>query len=121
VQTPKWNLAGLARYQWPVFDGGLALSADFNYRSKTIFNLSGNDETSSMGDYAVVNSRLSYGTEDEKWELAVFVNNLFDREYRVQHFDTGGDPLAFPNGFLGVIAEYYGRPRWVGGSVRYRF
>ncbi len=121
VQSPKWNISGLLRYQWPMLNGTMAIQGDVDYRSRTLFALSGNNNTSSMPGYAVANARLSYTTSDEKWEAAVFVNNLFDKEYRVQQFDISGDPLFFADGFLGLVEEYYGKPRWVGGSISYNF
>jgi iron complex outermembrane receptor protein len=121
VQSPKWNISGLVRYQWPMMNGNMAIQGDFDYRSGTIFNLSDNPNTGSIGGYTVVNTRLSYTTADEKWDVAVFANNIFDREYRVQQFDITGDPLFFADGFLGLVEEYYGRPRWIGGSISYNF
>ena len=50
---------------------------------------------------------------DDKWEVAVFAENVTDEEYVVQSFDIAA--------LLGWIEEYYGRPRWVGGSVSYSF
>ena len=63
--------------------------------------------------YHVANARLSRASQDDKWEVAVFTENITDEEYVVQSFD-----LAI---VLGWIEEYYGRPRWVGGSVIYNF
>jgi iron complex outermembrane receptor protein len=117
VQTPKWNVSGLARYQWPAFGGALAVQGDFDYRSAHIFGLADVFpefvDTLDHGDYLVANASLSYTTGDERWQVSVFVSNLFDREYRVQQFDLSG-PAIF-----GMVEEYYGRPRWVGGSIRY--
>ena len=122
VQSPKWNISGLVRYQWPMMNGNMAVQGDFDYRSGTLFNLSGNSNTGAMGGYSVFNTRLSYTTGDEKWSVAVFANNVFDREYRVQQFDITGDPfLGDPAAFLGMVEEYYGRPRWIGGSISYNF
>ncbi len=122
VQSPKWNISGLIRYEWPMMNGNMAIQFDGDYRSRVGFNLSNNDNTGSMGGFSIFNTRLSYTTQDEKWGVAVFVNNLFDREYRVQQFDISGDPfLGDPAAFLGLIEDYYGRPRWIGGSVSYNF
>ena len=41
------------------------------------------------------------------------VNNIADEEYLVQTFDLGA--------ILGMTEQYYGLPRWVGGSLRYTF
>ena len=102
-----------------MFNGSMAIQGDVDYRSRTFFNLSGNVDTSSMPGYAVGNIRLSYTTADGAWEAALFVNNVWDQEYRVQQFDLSGDPLLFADGFFGMIEEYYGKPQWIGGSIQY--
>lgn len=110
VQSPEWNLNGLVRYQWPAWQGNLAVQADFQYRSEVFFSLTRAPAVTQEG-YAVANARMSYTTEDERWEAAVFVNNLADEEYLVQTFDLAT--------VLGMTEQYYGLPRWVGGSVRF--
>ena len=113
VQTPKWNLSGLARYQWPALNGNMAVQGDFHYRSEHFHALTRSDGVTENG-YHVANARLSWASRDEKWEVAVFANNITDEEYIVQSFDS----LTV---FFGMVEEYYGRPRWVGGSVLYNF
>jgi iron complex outermembrane recepter protein len=112
VQSPKWNLNGLLRYEWPAFNGNLAVQGDFHYRSKHFFSLTKAPASTEDG-YAVANARMSYTTSDEKWGLSVFVNNLTDEEYLVQTFDLAT--------VLGMTEQYYGLPRWIGGSVSYNF
>lgn len=121
VQSPKWNISGLVRYEWPMFNGTMAIQGDVDFRDRTLFNLSGNLDTGSMPGYAVGNARLGYTTSDNKWEAAIFVNNIWDQSYRVQEFDLSGDPLIYANGFFGLVEEYYGKPRWVGGSIRFNW
>ena len=111
VQSPKWNLNGLARYEWPMFNGTMAIQGDFHYRSKHIFDLGGAPYSEESG-YWIANSRLNYKTADEHWEGAVFVRNMFDEEYRSVAFDLTG---------FGHVGSYYGKPRWVGGSVKYNW
>lgn len=109
VQSPEWNLNGLVRYQWPAWQGNLAVQADFQYRSEVYFSLTRSPAATQKG-YAVGNARMSYTTADKRWEAAVFVNNIADEEYLVQTFDLAT--------VLGMTEQYYGLPRWVGGSVR---
>ena len=112
VQSPKWNVNGLLRYQWPFWQGNLAVQADFQYRSKHFFSLTRAPASTQTG-YAIGNARLSYTTADDVWQAAVFVNNIADEEYLVQTFDLGA--------VLGMTEQFYGLPRWVGGSVGYSF
>jgi iron complex outermembrane receptor protein len=110
VQTPELNVNGLLRYAYPVWKGELAWQADFEYQSKKYFSTT---KASSIkeGGYVVGNVRVSYTTEDRVWETAFFVHNVADEEYVVAGFDVSGD--------FGWTEHYYGRPRWIGGSVRY--
>ncbi len=112
VQSPKWNLNGLLRYQWPFWQGNLAIQGDFQYRSKHFFSLTKAPASTQTG-YAIGNARLSYATSDNAWEAAVFVKNIADEKYLVQTFDLAA--------ILGMNEQYYGLPRWVGGSLRYSF
>ncbi len=113
VQSPKWNLNGLVRYEWSVPGGAaIAIQGDVHYRSEHFFSLTQAQAVTENG-YAVVNSRVSYTTADQKWEAAIFVNNLFDEEYLVQTFDLAT--------VLGMTEQYYGLPRWIGGSISYSF
>ena len=112
IQSPKWNLNGLVRYEWPVMNGIMAIQGDIHYRSRHYHALTRADAVTENG-YHVANARLSWSTADDKWELAVFAENITGEEYVVQSFDIAA--------LLGWIEEYYGRPRWVGGSLSYKF
>ncbi len=110
VQTPKWNVNGLLRYGWPMYGGELAVQGDFLYRSEHYFSITRAEAVTEDG-YIIGNARVSYATDDGKWEAAFFVKNLAGEEYIVQTFDLSDD--------LGMTEQYYGRPRWIGGSIRY--
>lgn len=110
VQAPHWTVNGLARYQWPVFSGNAAVQMDFRHRSKHYFSLT-RFEPSTEDGYIVANARVSYATGDGRWEAALFVKNFTDEEYLVQTFDLGF--------VLGMTEQYYGLPRWFGGSISY--
>lgn len=112
VQSPKWNLNGLLRYGWDQFGGRMAVQGDFQYRSEHFFSLTRSQAVTENG-YAIANARLSYTTNDDQWEAAVFVNNIADEEYLVQTFDLAT--------VLGMTEQYYGLPRWVGGSIRFNW
>ena len=112
IQSPEWNLNGLIRYEWPVMNGSMAIQGDIHYRSEHYHAVTLADAVTENG-YHLANARLSYTTADAKWEVAVFAENITDENYVVQSFDIAA--------LLGWIEEYYGRPRWVGGSVSYSF
>jgi len=112
IQSPKWNVNGLARYGFPAFGGELALQADFVYRDDIIFALSATPNVSQSA-YTVGNVSATYTSGDARWQISAFVHNVGDEEYQVQAFDLSG--LAV----FGMTEQYYGRPRWWGISGRY--
>jgi len=119
VQSPEWNHSGLIRYEWSVGNGSMAIQGDYDYRSGQLFALSGFN-TVNQGSYTVANASLGYLSDGNRWEVMLFVNNLLDEEYRVQQFDLSGN-LFVGDGVLGLVEEYYGRPRWAGLSLSFNF
>jgi iron complex outermembrane receptor protein len=95
-----------------MFNGSVAIQGDFQYRSEHFFSLTKAPASTEDG-YVIGNGRLSYTTDDDRWEAAVFVQNIADEEYLVQTFDLGF--------ILGMTEQYYGLPRWVGGSIRFNW
>ena len=119
VMSPEWNLNGLVRYEWPAFNGSIAIHGDFRYLSSQLFGLSGSGVLAE-GSHVVANTSIRYAPEGKRWEVAVFANNVFDEEYRVQKFDLSGN-IWVGDGIAGMVEEYYGRPRWVGASLMVNF
>lgn len=120
VQTPKWNLSGLMRYEAPIpsMDGAIAFQTDFQYRSKHYFNLTQLPASTENG-YAVVNGSIAWIPDSGNYELRFSVDNIFDEEYLVQIFDLSG--TLDQGGFFGMIEQYYGRPRTWKVSARFEF
>jgi len=110
VQTPRWNLNALARYEWNMLGGMMALQLDSQYRDKHTFALDVTEAVQS-DSYTISNMSISYTSGDENWGIRAFVDNLTDKEYLIQAFDLGAD--------FGLQEGYYGRPRWAGVSASY--
>ena len=107
VQSPKWNVNGLIRYQWPMLDGVMAAQFDMVHRSKHFFSLTGLPTVEENG-YVITNASLMYSSADDRWSVSAFVHNLGDEQHLVQTFDLSG-PAVF-----GMVEQYYNRPRWWG-------
>jgi len=118
VQTPKWNLNGLARYEFGVGSGRLALQVDANYRAKHYFALT-NLPASTESSYVVSNASATYYFKDDQWSMRFFVKNLTDKHYVVQTFDLSG--TVTNGGLFGLIEQYYGHPRMWGVNLSYAF
>ncbi len=111
--APELSINGLARYEWPAFGGSLAIQGDFNYVDDRFYSTI-NHPVLSDDDYFVANARLTYTSQDVCWDASLFVNNLTDVERTVYAFD-----LSYAGGGYGI--ESYAPPRWVGGSIGYRW
>jgi iron complex outermembrane receptor protein len=114
VKSPEWNLNALVRYEWPMFGGSMALQGDIVYIDEHIFALTG-AETVTEDGYSVANVSVSYTTSDQNWQVTGFIDNVGDEEYLVQTFDLSGTDV------FGITEQYYGRPRWWGVSLTYRW
>lgn len=119
VQTPKWNLNGLVRYEFDLGESGsLAFQADGVYRAKHYFALT-NFPASTGAGYFTANASVTWFEKDGKYSLRFFVQNLTNKKYLVQTFDLSG--TVSNGGLFGLIEQYYGRPRVWGANLSYSF
>lgn len=119
VQTPKWNLNGLVRYEFPVEGiGNIALQVDGAYRSEHFFALTNFDASRENG-YFLGNASVTWIAPSEKWSVRGFVQNLTGSEYLVQTFDLSGS--LSNGGLFGLVEQYYGRPRTYGVNLSVSF
>jgi iron complex outermembrane receptor protein len=110
VAAPDLTLNGMARYEWPALGGTMAAVANFHYQDETFYDIQ-NYDISRADDYIVGNARLQWTSMDDRWQAAFFIENLADEEYVTYTFDFTG-----PGGFNQL---HFGKPRWIGGSLRY--
>jgi iron complex outermembrane recepter protein len=111
-QAPPFSANALARYEFAIGAGTASIQGDVYYTDDFCFTTlcAPVEEERS---YTVANARIGYGAADGKWEVAAFVNNLFEEEYRVYAFDSSL--------FAGVVAGVYGKPRTYGVTASFRF
>jgi iron complex outermembrane receptor protein len=109
VAAPEWSFAGIAEYAIPLFGwGSLIPRWDVNYRSKAYLDPQMLDPISQDG-YWLHNARIAYRTPDERIEVAFWVANVFDEEYKVDVFDVTRD--------YNTILEVWGEPRMYGVTL----
>ena len=114
IQSPKFNLNALVRYEFDAGPGKLAAQVDGQYRSKHFFSLTGLETVEEDG-YVVMNASLRYAGPNNRWHITGFVHNFTDEEYLVQTFDLSGPDV------FGMVEQYFGRPRWAGVSLGVNF
>ena len=111
VAAPDITLSALARYEWDAFGGVMAALVKAKYQGETFFDIQ-NYRTARENGYVVADVRLQWTSADERWQLAGFVNNLADEEYLAYTFDFAS---------FGFNQQAWGRPRWAGASMMYRW
>ncbi len=111
-QAPSVSANALARYEFPLAGGTASIQGDVLYTDDFCFTVLC-APVESEESYTVANARIGYGAPDGRWEVAAFVNNLFEEEYRVYAFDSSL--------FSGVVAGVYGKPRTYGVTASFRF
>ena len=109
--SPDYTINALVRYTWSAFSGSLAVQADAMWTDDFYF-YAFNEPITFQDSYSLANARVSYTSGDEDWQIAFWVKNLTDEEYDVFKLDV-------------AVVSYCGcqpaLPRWVGGTVSYRW
>ncbi|RMF08971.1 MAG: TonB-dependent receptor [Alphaproteobacteria bacterium] len=108
--TPEFQFSGLVRYEWPAFNGRLAVSSDFSYSDSYFYNLR-NFDADKFDSYFMVNARIGWTSEDDRWEVAAQVKNITDERAGIQGFDLAT--------LCGCNEISFQPPRWFGLSVRH--
>jgi outer membrane receptor protein involved in Fe transport len=109
VAAPKWNFSVITEYEIPLFGwGSLVPQWDFSWRSKAYLDPQMVDPIS-QDAYWLHNARLAYRTPDDRVELAFWISNLLDEEYKVDVFDITRE--------TSTIYEVWGEPRTYGVTL----
>ncbi len=112
VLAPEFSANGLVRYTWDLPGGQFALQADFSHQDDHFFDVV-NQPNAREDAYTVWNARAAYSFGPTlNWELAAWVRNLTDEEYRLYTFDFTG-PGAFNQ-------QFFAPPRWYGATLSYQ-
>lgn len=84
--SPKFQLTGLARYSWPVGGGDMAVQASASYSDSFFYNLR-NFSADQFDSYVMVDARVGWDASNDRWGLALRINNLTDERAGIQGFD----------------------------------
>jgi iron complex outermembrane receptor protein len=110
--APHLTYNALARYNWALFGGVMAVEADMSYRGNR--SLSAIDQPGLHGDsYALVNGALEWTTASGNWSFKAWGKNLTNKVFYTTKFDV--------TTITGQVEEVVGAPRWYGGTIAYHF
>jgi iron complex outermembrane receptor protein len=127
VASPQFTFSTAVEFEVPLGGWGWLIPRyGFTYKSETFFDPSGGqglpvregkdplpDLALGQKGYLLHNVRLAYRSPDGKIELAFWVRNLFEEEYKIDAFDV---TEAFD-----LILEVWGEPRTLGVSLSLAF
>ena len=111
--APKWSGNASATYAWDI---GSNLQGRFNIGAKYMseYNTGSDLKPEKMQDaYTLLNARLGFGRQDQRWMLEVWGQNLTDETYKQVGIDAPIQTGSF-NAFLGA-------PRTYGMTLRLRY
>src|SRR5262249_25162731 len=127
IASPRFSMTGSAQYEvplgefqgWPL--GSLTPRFSFSWRSNAYFDASSgrgalvnfHDGTFAQKPYWVLNSALTWRSQDKRFEVIGWVHNLTNTYYKTQSFDLSrGDQL---------ILDAYADPRTYGLTATIHF
>jgi outer membrane receptor protein involved in Fe transport len=111
--APEWSASLSATFEQPVGDSFL-FRANVGAKYLSQYNTGSNlDPNKLQGAYTIVNARVGFGAQDEKWMVEAWSLNLTDEEYVQVIFDAPAQTATY-NAFLGV-------PQTYGLTARFKF
>lgn len=113
INTPEWSSSLVAQYDIPLPSGVFSIRGEHQYKSEYFFT-EFNEDALRQDAYHIFNARLSYTTEDDRVQFAVYGRNLGDELYYVQRLDLR-------NGATGAILATPAAPRVFGGEIIVRY
>jgi iron complex outermembrane receptor protein len=111
-QAPGFSGNALVRYEFDTSLGRASVQADALYTGKFCFSVMCAPVEQEKA-YHVENARIGFTPKDSNLDLAVFVNNVFERKYRVYAFDGST--------YWGDVLGVYAKPRTWGVTATYHF
>lgn len=102
-------------YTTPLNDGEFSIRGDYSYKDKQYFTQFNRDEVAQDG-FGLLSLRAGWQSDDDRWGVTVYVDNLTDEDYYLTVLESGIAPAG------GLVPQsVMGPPRTVGVSVRVGF
>ncbi len=122
THAPEWSLTGTLNWEMPLEAwSGWGAFAFLDFRWTDAHNTGSDlDPEKHQPSFAVVNGRVGLLSDDNRWSVELWAQNLFDEEYIQVAFDS---PIQNTEGVqpLESYSAFLGDPRTWGLTVGYRF
>jgi outer membrane receptor protein involved in Fe transport len=117
LNVPKYTLSLSLDYSQPVSEGVVAFfTGNYSYVSDVLAEYSRASLWQTRPSYELVNLQMGVGSEDDRWRVALFADNLFNEHATVGNsFSTTGVDLSTTR------ALAVNRPRTIGVNVKGAF
>ncbi len=112
-QAPRTSANLYGKYIMELGDGHGNLSAKLSYRyqDNSFYDPDNNDITR-IPAYRIWDGRVAWNSADDKWEVAGWIKNIGDEEYRTHVYSQRGGTIAFAT---------FGAPRTSGVTVTFNY
>jgi iron complex outermembrane receptor protein len=120
--APKWSASLAATFEQPV-GNALLFRGNIGAKYTSEYNTGSNlDPRKGQDAMTIVNARLGFGADDEKWMVELWAQNLTDEDYVQVAYDATlqGSSAAMPLPSSTVNA-FLGAPRTYGITARFKF
>jgi iron complex outermembrane recepter protein len=118
ANSPKWAYSLGAQYVMDAGDNGyVTMRGDYAYRDTVDFKRNNLPQFRS-DTYSLVNARLSYTTNDDRWQVSLYGTNLTNNKY-VTYITVGRNAAGAAD--LNVPVSVRGEPRQYGVKFRINY
>lgn len=120
--APEWSASLSATYEQPV-GNNLLIRGNIGARYTSEYNTGSNLDPRKIQDaMTLVNARVGFGADDEKWMVELWALNVTDEEYYQVLFDATlqGSSTA-PGASQSTLNGFLGAPRTYGVTARFKF
>lgn len=120
--APEWSASLSATYEQPIGDN-LQIRGNIGARYTSEYNTGSNLDPRKIQDaMTLVNARVGFGADDEKWMVELWALNVTDEDYYQVLFDATlqGSSTA-PGASQSTLNGFLGAPRTYGVTARFKF
>ncbi len=111
--APEWKLFAAAEFVQPLSSlGDLTFHVDYSYQAHSFGNAANRKEIEGIPSFELWNARITFRPTSEQWQAQLYVDNIADEEYIVNHYE---------NTIFRFDRVYWGAPRFYGANFTYYF